>query len=185
MSDVPKPTSSHECDKSPRVTLLTSSSDLPDGTAELLDQGPKFVPTKKFLKQTEIDINVQLAKLAYRLRWKEIFTDSSESENHYVRASYSESQTIFEAIEHSPFDKPCRAPDVKFEHIESSLQLLKHEVNKVINKHKSKPNPPNLSTRQSQALFELVKMKKNWQVRISVSDKGGEFVVMNNKRITL
>ena len=51
-------------------TLLTSSSDLPDGTAELLDLGPKFVPTKKFSKQTELDINVQLAKLAYRLRYK-------------------------------------------------------------------------------------------------------------------
>ena len=143
--DVPKPTFSHECDKSPRVTLLTSSSDLPDGTAELLDLGPKFVPTKKFSKQTELDINVQLAKLSYRLGWKEIFADSSESENHYAGPSYSEPQTIFEAIEHSPFDKPCRAPDVKFEHLESSLQLLKHEVHKVINKHKSKPNPPNLS----------------------------------------
>lgn len=68
-----------------------------------------------------------------------------QNENHPNRPSYSEPQTFFEAIEHSPFDKPCRAPDVKFQQLESSLQLLKHEVNKVINKHKSKPNPPNLS----------------------------------------
>ena len=102
------------------------------------------------------------------------------SDNHPARPSYSEPQTIFEAIEHSPFDKPSRAPDVKFEQLESSLQLLKHEVNKVMNKHKSKPNHPNLTQRQSRALSELVKMKRNRQLRISVSDKGGEFVVMNS-----
>ena len=53
-------------------------------------------------------------------------------------------------------------------------------VNKVMNKHKSKPNHPNLTQRQSRALSELVKMKRNRQLRISVSDKGGEFVVMNS-----
>ncbi len=50
----------------PRVTLLTPSTDLPNGTAELLDLGPKFVPSMKTInKQTELDIIVQLAKLAY------------------------------------------------------------------------------------------------------------------------
>ena len=49
-----------------------------------------------------------------------------------------------------------------------------------MNKHKSKPNHPNLTQRQSRALSELVKMKRNRQLRISVSDKGGEFVVMNS-----
>ena len=178
--DVAETTSSNDSEKSPRVTLVTSNSDLPVGTTELLDIGPKFVPTKKFSKQTELNINVQLAKLAYQLRWREIFKDSSEYDNHPARPSYSEPQTIFEAIEHSPFDKPSRAPDVKFEQLESSLQLLKHEVNKVMNKHKSKPNHPNLTQRQSRALSELVKMKRNRQLRISVSDKGGEFGVMNS-----
>ena len=67
-------------------------------TTELLDLGPKFVPTKKFSKQTELNINVQLAKLAYQLRWREIFKDSSESDNHPARPSYGEPQTILEAI---------------------------------------------------------------------------------------
>ena len=116
VSDIPDSNLLHECDKdkSPHVTFLTSNSDLPNGTADLLDLGPK---------QTELYANVQLAKLAYRLRWKEIFTNSSESDNSLARPTYSEPQTVFEAIEHSSFEKPCRAPEVKFEQLESSLNF--------------------------------------------------------------
>jgi hypothetical protein len=57
---------------------------------------------------------------------------------------------------------------------------LKHEVKKVINKHKSRSLPPNLTRNQRETLSELTTLKKAREVRISVSDKGGEFVVMNS-----
>ena len=42
----------------PRVTILTSTN-LPEGTEDLLDLGPKFVPCKTVNNQTELDVNVQ------------------------------------------------------------------------------------------------------------------------------
>ena len=168
----------------PRVTVLTSTSDLPNGTANLLDLGPQFVPSIKTInKRTEFDVNVQLAKLTYRLRWKEIHLEHTTAENEQPTATQNSSThmyTIEQTIEHSPFDKYCKAPDTKFQHLESSLQHLKHEVKKVINKHKSRSLPPNHTRNQRETLSELTTLKKAREVRILVSDKGGEFVVMNS-----
>ena len=61
-----------------------------------------------------------------------------------------------------------------------SLQHLEHEVVKIIDKHKSKTIPANLTSKQKITLSELIKLKKSHEVRISVSDKGGEFVVMKS-----
>jgi hypothetical protein len=118
-----------------RVTVLSSTSNLPDGTADLLDLGPKFVPsTKTINKHTELDVNVQLAKLAYRLRWKEIHSDQSTNESQSSNTSdVNAYQTIERTIELCHFDKYCKAPETKFQCLESSLQHLKHEVKKVIN----------------------------------------------------
>ena len=50
----------------------------------------------------------------------------------------------------------------------------------MINKHKSRPVQPNLSQCQLETLSELIALKKAKEVRISVSDKGGEFVLMSS-----
>ncbi len=90
----------------PRVTVLTSTSDLPNGTANLLDLGPQFVPSIKTInKRTEFDVNVQLAKLTYRLRWKEIHLEHTTAENEQPTATQNSSThmyTIEQTIEHSP-----------------------------------------------------------------------------------
>ncbi|XP_028416688.1 uncharacterized protein LOC114540877 [Dendronephthya gigantea] len=168
----------------PRVTILTSTTLLPDGTADLLDLGPQFVPSMKTInKRTELDVNVQLAKLAYRLRWKEIHSKQSVNDNQQHTQEPTQSapyQTIEPTIEQCPFDKFCTAPETKFQHLESSLQHLKHEVKKVISKHKSRPIPSNLTRHQRKTLVDLTTLKKARKVRISVSDKGGEFVVMDS-----
>lgn len=78
-SDTP-PSTNIIYDTLPRVTILTSTSNLPECTEDLLNLGPKFVPSKTVNNQTELDVNVQLAKLAYRLRWKEIFEEQSTNE---------------------------------------------------------------------------------------------------------
>ena len=146
--------------------------------------GPQFVPSIKTInKRTEFDVNVQLAKLAYRLRWKEVHLEYTTAENEQPTATQNSSTlmyTIEQTIEHSPFDKYCEAPNTKFQHLESSLQHLKHEVKNVINKYKSRSLPPNLTRNQRETLSELTTLKKAREVRISVSDKGGEFVVMNS-----
>jgi hypothetical protein len=123
-----QPSTDNNLESCPRVTVLTltSTSDLPNGTANLLDLGPQFVHSIKTIKKrTEFDVNVQLVKLAYRLRWKEIHLEQSTAENEQPTAAQnSSSHTIEQTIEHCPFDKYCKAPDIKFQHLESSLQHL-------------------------------------------------------------
>ena len=180
LESVTSSTTNNSKDTLPRVTILSSIPNLPKGTEDLLDLGPKFVPSKTVNNQTELDVNVQLAKLAYRLRWKEIFEEQSTNETDSLTAGNATVETIEEKIYHCPFEKFCTAPDTKFYHLETSLQHLKHEVRKVINKHKSRPVQPNLSQCQRETLSELITLKKAKKVRISISDKGGEFVLMSS-----
>jgi hypothetical protein len=107
-------------------SIITSTSDLPNGTANLLDLGPQFVPSIKTInKQTEFEVNVQLANLVYRLRWKEIHLEQTTLENEQPTVTQNSStHTIEQTIEHYHFDKYCKAPDTNFQHLESSLQHL-------------------------------------------------------------
>ena len=85
---------------------------------------------KTINKQTELDVNIQLAKLAYRLLLKEIHGDQSTEENQQHMATQSSSSpTIEQTVLQTE-------PEIKFQHLEFSLQHLKHEVKKVINKRK-------------------------------------------------
>ena len=168
-------------DSSPRVTLLTSTAHLPNGTADLLDLGPQFVPTTKTINsKIELEVNVQLAKLAYLLRWKEIHNELTATNDAQQPVHSVSSESIEQAIERCPFDKYCKAPETKFQHLELSLQHLKYEVKKVINKHKSRCISSILARNQRETLAQLTTLKKAREVRISVSDKGGEFVVMDS-----
>ena len=67
---------------------------------------------------------------------------------------------IEEKIYHCPFEKFCTAPEIKFPHLETSLQHLKHEVNKVVNKHRVRFLYPNLSQKERDTLLELIALKK-------------------------
>ena len=62
----------------------------------------------------------------------------------------------------------------------STIVTTTLKVKKVINKHKSRSLPPNLTRNQRETLSEMTTLKKGREVRISVSDKGGEFVVMDS-----
>jgi hypothetical protein len=111
-------------DTLPRVTILTSTSNLPEGTEDLLDLGPKFVPSKTVNNQTELDVNVQLAKLAYRLRLKEIFEEQSTNEGDPSTPSDPTAITIEPTIHHCPFEKFCTATETKLYHLESHYNTL-------------------------------------------------------------
>ena len=109
----------------------------------------------------------------------QIFEEQSTNEGDPSTPSDPTAITIEPKIYHCPFKKFCTAPETKFYHLETSLQHLKHEVKKVVNKHKSRPIHPNLFQSQRETLSELITLKKAKEVRISVSDKGGEFVLMS------
>ena len=137
-----------------------------------------------FTKHEEFNINVELGKLAYKLRWKEIMNANN---NDNVKSNSEDN--LLDIINSSPFDKPNKKAPIECVsgQLDITLKALKHEMHELIQKHKKRTVKQNLNTEQRNTLSELVKLKDDKIIRFSVSDKGGEFVVTSSdldKRLT-
>jgi DNA-binding FrmR family transcriptional regulator len=127
---------------------------------------------------------VELGKLAYKLRWKEIMNANN---NDNVKSNSEDN--LLDIIHSSPFDKPNKKAPIECVsgQLDITLKALKHEMHELIQKHKKRTVKQNLNTEQRNTLSELVKLKDDKIIRFSVSDKGGEFVVTSSdldKRLT-
>ena len=113
---------------------------------------------KAINSKTELEVNVQLATLAiYCVVKKYIHSELSATNDNQQPV---QSQNIKQTIERCPFNKHCKAPETKFQHLELSLEHLKYECKKVINKRKSRSVSSNLTRNQRETLAQLTKLKK-------------------------
>ena len=131
----------------------------------LLALGPKFALTPKVDENMMDSVRAAIAACAYRLRWISFMGQTSSC------------PTLLQHLKQQdcPFQRTFVQPPPTYNvEIEDSLKQLNNFILKLLSKVKVKFN----STHDQAVGFKLLKSKKS-QLHISVSDKGGEFVVMN------
>ncbi|XGW35820.1 hypothetical protein V3C99_019196 [Haemonchus contortus] len=147
-----------------RVTVLGDTR-LSSNALDVLNLGPSFSPAQNINAHTFRKVVGGLQRFRDLLRSKsrhdhELLTINSDliASVPFPRNFYKEPSPVPEA-------------DVKF-------KILSSGVLTVLNRNRRLQNT-NLTCKQRQGLRELRELRSNGTLRISVSDKGGEFVVMS------
>ena len=155
-----------------RVTVINAN--ISPEEQSLLALGPKFALTPRIDEKLLDSVKAEIAACAFKLRWKTHFGQTSSC------------PTLLQHLKQTgcKFQRPfTHAPPTFDTDIEDSLKELNNFVLRKISKAKLKFN---LSHDQSVGL-KLLKTRRD-QLHISVSDKGGEFVIMKleeQKELTL
>ena len=127
---------------------------------DLLAKGPKFAISKEWSEETKLDMEANLCKLAYQLRWRHILSDRTTA-----LPRYPESSRV-----HPPNNED---PD-----LEAKLRRCFAEVRKITENMDSMRMKPNIS-RNEQIVLKNLQRK---DLVFLPSDKGGEFCVIEAKK---
>ena len=143
----------------------------------ILNKGPSFAPAQKVNNYVRQQLTANILNLGVILRWK-------NNETNVI----SKSNTDMSEIQHvCPFEKSHTKFPPNVPIIEYKIQLLNSKVVELLN-IEDKVFRDNITKNDRQALKSLKKKINNNEIRISVSDKGGEFTIINqslDKRITM
>ncbi|EYC14644.1 hypothetical protein Y032_0040g321 [Ancylostoma ceylanicum] len=158
-----------------RVTVLGNTQLSPNANS-FLSLGPSFSPAQNINPVTYRKVVGGLQRLRDSLRSKtkrENLQHSPAIENRRLLPAIPFPRSLYKEPE------PVREADIKF-------RILASGVLEVLNKFKYRHHT-NLSRDQLQGFRELRELISNGSIRLSVSDKGGEFVAMPqelDRRIT-
>ena len=155
--------SSHDLQISPEEKVTPIQVELSPEERQLLELGPKFALTRRVDEKLMSSIKVEIAACAYRIRWVE-----------HLKHTASCSTLSQHLKQDCPFQRPfAKAPPVNNVDMEDALKQLNNYVLELFQHSKV---PFNLSPSEARGL-KLLKARRS-ELHISVSDKGGEFVVM-------
>ena len=131
---------------------------------QLLELGPNFALTRKVDETLMDSIRVEIAACAYRMRWVEHFKQTSTCPNLLQHLK----------LNGCPFQRPfAKTPPASNIDMEDALKQLNNFVLGLVERAKV---PFNLTPSEATGLKSLKSRRS--ELHISVSDKGGEFVVM-------
>ena len=151
-----------------KVTIL-GECQISDRQKALLALGPNFAPSKKFGAKEAENIKANLNRAIYSLRWK------VEKEK--------KGPTVPTATEHllniSPFPRSrLSLPPREEDEMEQRIKDFEFKIDDLIKKAMKRKEDVNLSRVEWTELMELKRRAIGGDLRISRSDKGGEFTVM-------
>jgi hypothetical protein len=153
-------------DKENRITIIGNVT-LANSEKSLLDKGPSFAPSRKITINTRREITANIQNLGIRLRWMKTCTSNDTQQQ----------QPVLKSMENAcPFDKPHAKFPPTFPDIECKLQLLNKQAMKLLTMQELYQFD-NLSKDERKSLSVLKKKITDGEIRISTSDKGGEFVI--------
>ena len=161
----PTNTQTHSAGQSVRVTVV-GNTNLSPNAHSFLSLGPSFSPAQNINAFTFRKIVGSLHKLRDLLRYK-------HSRDNRLQA-ISSNQGVLPTLPfpRSFYKEPNPTPEV-----EVKMRILSTSVLAALNQHR-RLRHTNMTHEQWQGFRELCELRSNGTIRISVSDKGGEFVVM-------
>ncbi|MFH4981108.1 hypothetical protein AB6A40_007817 [Gnathostoma spinigerum] len=154
--------------KTTRVTCIGEVS-LNQDCIDVLSLGPSFSPSLSVNKNLTQTINVAFCSAIYRLRCRHHSSSTAPTVN--------DLQTHLSTC--APFPRSHLSIPQPVDEFEGIVSSISHELNQFVNSFTSKRRNihNNLSKPHRDALKELSEKVRNHEIRISTSDKGGEFTV--------
>lgn len=161
---------------STRITLI-GNVDIDEPMKQLLSLGPNFAPNWKPNTNTSKEIEIELHRIGNVLKWRKIIgSDNNDGDNWHSEMS---SKCPFQPIR-------AQAPPSDF-FIDQKMLFIKKEMDEAL-QIESRKFSSNLPKEQRDNIKRLGTLQQNGTIRISVSDKGGEFTIIPqelDKRIAL
>ncbi|KAK6737672.1 hypothetical protein RB195_020029 [Necator americanus] len=153
------------------LTVLFHHSDRSQSIAHVLDLGPSFAPSQSIRSVISRKIvgSLQLVHERLRLRAKEEEQDRVQ-ETSRVR--------VFPPI---PFPTLLYKPQEANSVVDTKFRLFATSVFSILSRYSHKRAFENLTPTQRKGLCELRDICAEGKIKISVSDKGGEFVVISSE----
>ena len=134
------------------------------GEKTVLHLGPSFSASNLNFNSTLLSLKTEFQKTSNRLR------SMFSHQTHNVQTAHQMLQSA------APFPKRFTSLPIMVPSLEPRLVSIWNQINKCLVDHT--PATDNLSPCLRSALKSLIKRRDAGEIRISVSDKGGEFVVM-------
>ena len=154
-----------------RVTILDDIP-VPDEALSLLSKGPRFslssTPSREQLQHT---MQVEMAALAYSLRWRATHARSARPTDTSLTA------TIFR---HCPFHNDRKEPPRVCLSTEKTIQGLQMDIQRLVEHFDITKLKRNVTRKETTALRNLCSRD---DTTITRSDKGGELVVLSTSHI--
>uniref|UniRef100_A0A914CQZ8 Reverse transcriptase domain-containing protein n=1 Tax=Acrobeloides nanus TaxID=290746 RepID=A0A914CQZ8_9BILA len=149
-----------------RMSVIGNIS-LSDTEVNILSLGPSFSPAVFLTRNTIHSIKRSLCTAGYSLHWKAQIGDSSTS-----------SQGTDVLFTHIPFGASRITLPKKDPQTERALVSLSRDLDKILEKWAKIKISDNLTGPQRQGLKSIMSRSRSKEIRVSISDKGGDFVVL-------
>ena len=159
-----------------RVSII-GNIDVAEEAIETLAKGPSFAISKQITKEElQKTVQVEVAALAYALRWKAAVAESAERrEAHDV----AETHTPTNISRECPFKPKRIAPPRTSMDAESAIRGFLTDMERIVSRTRCNVRP-NIDRQERGTVVELARRS---EITITRSDKGGEIVVMRTKEL--
>ena len=183
-----------DCDQSEKITVLDNVQ-VPASARLALSKGPKFALTPHWTQQQlQHKIQVELAALAYTLRWHSAMSNEHSSKTPVSGVNSSTTTTSSNNDNNDnqdrnplatlqricPFHNSRKEPPRSNPGLEKSIKDLQVDLERLVQKHNPSGTKRNISSASLQAVAEL---RNQEDTIITRSDKGGELVVMKKSHL--
>lgn len=165
-----------------RVSIIGDIK-VPKPALDALSKGPKFVLTSQInQEQLEHALQVEVAALAYHLRWQHTMnsittntTTGQQNSPTNTTHNTTHNPSPYTLAQIAPFHNNRLEPPLASNEIERMIQRLQTEMHGITKSYKQAPTKQNMTSRQRKAVLTL---RDEEDITITKSDKGGEMVVM-------
>ena len=162
-------------------TLDKVSNLIEDGTIsqlalETLAKGPKFAIAPR-ISRTELQhtIQVEIAALAYAMRWHYTISENATSTNNIPTATGT-----INISKICPFHNRRKEPPRTHLDTERAIQGLQSSCQRLVERFNPRYIKPNITRKEKEALISL---RNQPEITVTRSDKGGEFVIMKTSEL--
>ena len=183
--ETPEPETTNFVPDPPSTKVSSLGTSLSVEETDLLALGPNFALMPKINEELKQTVKTNIAQAAYGMRWRSFMEGREEtpSDPETDTANPVEPEPQHQQRTAPPFHRRfASAPPIQDLQLEHDLRQLQQVILSRLDTTKSNSN---LTPSQRSGLRSLLKRKSD--LHISVSDKGGEFVVMDKdvqKRVT-
>ena len=140
---------------------------LPHEARSLLEMGPSFSPSQPISKLTLRKIACSLHELQDQLRRKAKLEELNNNEQHDLGA-----------LPPSPFPRAFFRQQDPNSEVDNKFRVFSDETLRILNHYRTKKFCSNLSAVQKCGMQQVKELISSKTIRLSISDKGGEFVVI-------
>ncbi|EYB83018.1 hypothetical protein Y032_0345g3120 [Ancylostoma ceylanicum] len=160
-------------DSVPGTSRVSVIGDVSISTAALsvLDLGPSFAPVQSIGPRFSRKIVGSLQYVHDRLRYR-------AREEQHGRDYQRVSETAFPAM---PFPRTLFKPQDPCPLVDTKFRVFATSLFSILSRYSNKRAPSNLTPTQRLGLREIRDLCARGEIKISVSDKGGEFVVISRE----